>query len=356
MELNLTAHDGINASISVQIMETKEDFFAAMYSNHVLNEFMVIIMIIGATFGLLLMSGTIWYERYGNHRCRTAINQLFSTLAWTVIGYILLVYIPEGIRYLKGPLSEDFCEFHNFMKNFFPSCFLLTLDGILLLRHIFIFKLSNFAVVNDDLIARFLNLSIVALSFWISIVKRFSSGSMPLNFHMCAGTIPNAKMEKEKEEHNNGKFNTTQILLCVSIILYAFILTKIFLYERKMEKKTQNINLGTIQASGSENTRQRKVAWPIENKIEKRPNLSKSMIDFTTQFMCLLFLVTFAILNYEKNATKPDELNEGRNWWYAYSQQAGLTIAISGISILYYGRNKHIASTIWRRILDFFRN
>ena len=356
MELNLTAHDGINASISVQIMETKEDFFAAMYSNHGLNEFMFIMVIVGATLGLLLMSGIIWYERYGNHRCRTAINQLFSTLAWTVIGYILLVYIPEGIRYLKGPLSEDFCEFHNFMKNFFPSCFLLTLDGILLLRHIFIFKLSNFAVVNDDLIARFLNLSIVALSFWISIVKRFSSGSMPLNFHMCAGTIPNAKMEKEKEEHNNGKFNTTQILLCVSIILYAFILTKIFLYERKMEKKTQNINLGTIQASGSENTRQRKVAWPIENKIEKRPNLSKSMIDFTTQFMCLLFLVTFAILNYEKNATKPDELNEGRNWWYAYSQQAGLTIAISGISILYYGRNKHIASTIWRRILDFFRN
>ena len=120
-----------------------------------------------------------------------------------------------------------------------------------------------------------------------------------------------------------------------------------------MEKKIRNINIGTIKGSG--NTQQRRIAWSAENKVERLPNLSKSMIDYTTQMLCLIFMAIFQFLNIEKNTTKPDELNERRNRWYAYSQQAGLTIGIGGISLIYYGRNKYIARTIWRRILDFFR-
>ena len=345
---NSTHFEAENPFISIQSMEIQEDFFSTMYSNHHLNQIMFIMVTVGTTFGLLLMSGIIWYEKYGNHRCRTAINQLFSTLAWIVICYIVLVYFPEGIRYLKGPLNNSFCEFHNFVKNFLPSCFLLTLDCIILMRYIFIFGLSNFAVVKDDLIARFLNLSIVVLSVWISVVKKISSGLMPLHYHMCAGSNPNAKQERTEQNQRKGTFNTTQILLCLSILLHFFVLTKIFLYEREMEKKIRSINIGTIQGSGKKNTQQRRVAWSAENKVERLPNLSKSMIDFTTQMLCLVFVAIFQYLNFEKNTTKPDELNERRNRWYAYSQQAGLTIGIGGISLINYLRNKHIARTIWR--------
>ena len=355
MFLNSTVFEVENPIISIQSMVVQEDFFSTMYSNHDLNQVMFIMVIVGTTFGLLLMSGIIWYEKYGNHRCRTAINQLFSTLAWVVIFYIVLVYFPEGIRYLKGPLDKSFCEFHNFVKNILPSCFLLTLDCIILMRYIFIFRLSNFAVVKDDLIARFLNLSIVVLSVWISVVKRMSSGMMPLNYHMCAGSNPNGKNERTEENQTNGTFNTTQILLCLSVLLHFFVLTKIFLYEREMEKQIRSINIGKIHCSGKDSTQQRRVAWSAENKVERLPNLSKSMIDFTTQMLCLIFMAIFQYLNFEKNTTKPDELNEMRNRWYAYSQQAGITIGIGGISLIYYGRNKHIARTIWRRILDFFR-
>ena len=352
---NLTINTRKQSFLSIQSMGVEDDFFATMYSNHVLNQFMFTMVIIGTTFGLLLMSGIIWYEKYGNHRCRTAINQLFSTLAWVVIGYIILVYLPEGIRYLQGPLDESFCCFHNFMKNFLPSCFLLTMDCIIIMRYIFIFRLSNFAVVKDDLIVRFLNLCIVVLSIWISVVKRITSG-MPLNYHMCAGSNPNANQENTDEIHTNGKFNTIQILLFLSLLLHFFALTKIFLYEREMEKKIRNINLGTIKSSRPDNIPQCRVAWTAENKFERLPNLSKSMVDFTTQMLCLVFMAIFQYLNHEKNTTKSDELNEKRNRWYAYSQQAGVTFAIGGISLLYYGRNKYIARTIWRRIVELFRH
>ena len=334
----------------------KDDFFAAMYSNTSINQLMFCIEIIVATIVLLLMSGIIWYEKYGNHRCRTPINQLFSTLAWVVINYVILVYLPEGIRYLKGPLDESFCYFHNFMKNFLTNCFLLGLDLIIVLRYIFIFKLSNFAVVNDDLIARFLNLSIVLLSLWLSVVKKTSTGLMPVNYHMCAGSNPNENEKKAIVNHGIGKFNTTGITVCVSFLLHGFILTKIFMYEWKMEKKTQNINLGTLQNSEGSNTRQRKVAWSNENKFERLPNLAKSMIDFTTQLLCLLLLVLAAIMNYIKNATQPHEATDVKNWWYGNSEQTAVTIAMIGISLLFYGRNKHISKSIWKRVQDIFRN
>ena len=134
--------------------------------------------------------GIIWYEKNGDHRYRTAINQLFSTISWLVVSYILLVFIPDGVRYLTGPLNETFCDLHNFMKNFFCISVLLILDCISLLRYIFIFKLSNFAVINDDLVAGFLQITVLVLSCWMALVKRVSVGRMPLNYYMCTGKDP----------------------------------------------------------------------------------------------------------------------------------------------------------------------
>ena len=122
-----------------------------------------------------------------------------------------------------------------------------------------------------------------------------------------------------------------------------------------MEKTLRRINLGTLQDRRSSSPPERKVAWGTESRVDRFPNLSKSMIDFTTQLLCLLLLVGVAIVNTVKNATKLEELNEAQNHWYAYSQQAGFAIAIIGIPRVYYGRKKYISRTIWRRIIDLFR-
>ena len=112
---------------SVATLLPKNDFFGEMYSDSALLKATVATFFIGTVLGLFSMSGLIWYERNGNHRYRTVINQLFSTLSWTVVWYILLVYIPEGTRYIIGPLNETYCDFHNLLKNaLLGSCLLYT--------------------------------------------------------------------------------------------------------------------------------------------------------------------------------------------------------------------------------------
>ena len=100
-----------------ETLPSENDFFAEMFSDSVLLQATVATFLIGTVLSLISMSGLIWYERYGNHRYRTVINQLFSTLSWIVVWYLLLVYIPEGTRYMIGPLNETFCELHNLLKN-----------------------------------------------------------------------------------------------------------------------------------------------------------------------------------------------------------------------------------------------
>ena len=158
----------MNISTPTQMIE--EDHFKELYSDTLLKNVTLLFFFAGCIFGLILEFGIIWYERNGNHRYRTVINQLFSTLSWLVVSYILFVYIPEGIRYLTGPLNATHCDVHNFLAQFISSCIVLTLDCIILLRYIFIFKWTRFAVVNDDLIAGFLQLTIVMVGLWMSAV------------------------------------------------------------------------------------------------------------------------------------------------------------------------------------------
>ena len=85
---------------------TEQDFFKDLYSDSGLKQVTLGIFYTGVLFGWILDFGIIWYERVGgNQRYRTAINQLFSTVSWIVVSFIIFVYIPEGVRFLVGPLD-----------------------------------------------------------------------------------------------------------------------------------------------------------------------------------------------------------------------------------------------------------
>ena len=352
-----------NTSVVTRL--SQNDFFGDMYSDSVLLKATLATFFIGTVLSLVSMSGLIWYERNGNHRYRTVINQLFSTLAWTVIWYILLVYIPEGTRYIIGPLNETYCDFHNLLKNALLGSFLVTLDCISLLRHAYIFNWKHFAVVNDDLLARFLNVTIAVLGLCIAAVKRLSVGKMPIHYFLCAGENPNVKNE-ENEYQIPNKFNTIQILVCISVALHVFVSTKTFLCQRKLEKQTKRIRLGLInpaQPSNNDHSRRQtysKDAWP-DDQINNQGvgggiiSFSKSMIDFTTQILCMMFFVMYSIIQLILLSIAPEELNEYKNRWYAYFIQIiAAPIAIIGISLIYYTKNKIVSKTIWRRIKELF--
>ena len=340
-------------NISTHIPADGDDFFEGMYSNSGLKQLSILTFIIGTIFGLILEFGIIWYERNGNHRYRTVINQMFSTISWLVVSYILLVYIPDGIRYLIGPLSTTLCDLHLFLKNFLCICVLLTLDCIILLRYIFIFKLSNFAVVNDDLVATFLQFTILLSGLWMTAVKRMSVGRMPLNFFMCSGENPDGDVAVHTSNEIIRKFDTRGILVVISLFLNMFVSLKIFLYQRKMERSTRNIELGRINEVEEKDPHE-KVAWNNGNQTNGS-NIPKSMADLTTQALCMIFQVTFVIVNVAMNRIEPLKLNDDENRWLGhYIQIIGIAVAILGISIQYYVKRNSLSSTIWKNLKEKF--
>ena len=335
-------------NVSTPIYGTQNDFFEELYSDTVTKQVTIILFVIGSVIGLLLEFGIIWYERKGNHRYRTVINQMFSTVSWLVICYICFAYIPEGIRYLSGPFNATYCDALFCLKNFFTLCVVLTLDLIIILRYIFIFKLSNFAVLDDDLIATCLQISILVLSFWSTMVKRLSVGKMPLNYFLCAGKDPNERPNtKSSLQEASGKFDTTVILCCLSFILHIFVHVKIFLYQRKVEHNEKNIEVGRIgdetKNGGQQGTRTqpRGSTMPI------------SMADLTTQFLCLTFFAVNAGVVTALNKIHPEDLNSHQNRFLVYCHQIiFIAVALVGITAQYYAKNTMITKHILRSLRE----
>ena len=339
----------INTSNSETIFE--KDFFEDLYSTTWLKQFTIAVFFIAAIGGLILEAGIIWYEKHGNHHYRTVINQLFSTISWLVVAYICFVYMPEGARYLIGPLNETFCDLHFFLKNMISNCILLTLDGIIFLRYIFIFKSFNFAVINDDLASTFLQMVILGLGFWMAAVKRMSIGKMPLNFFMCTGKDPSLEYGKDEPITVVQKYDTFGLLVVVSLVTNVAALGRIFLYQRKVERSTQKIELGRINPPGDDMNHDGSSAQATISHSMVR-NMPKSMADLSTQALCILInlinvVVNAAIVRIAK--IEPNELNKYENRWLVYYIQIiGIAVAILGISIQFYFNNRSSITAICR--------
>ena len=340
-EVNMTKE----IDLSSDFITPQNEFFREMYSDSNLKTLTVAIFFIGTIFGLILELGIIWYEKYGNHRYRTVLNRLFSTMSWFVVGYIVFVYIPDGIRYMIGPLNETFCDVHNFLKNVFTACIVLTLDLTIILRYIFIFKIPNFAVINDDQLSAFFQITILVVGVWMAGVKRMSVGRMPMNYFMCAGKDPSE--EYGENAVVTKKFDPNCILVVVSIIIDIFALAKIFLYRRKMEKGNQNIELGQLNNQAPADQR-RNEGWN-QNKDKKIINIPKSMVDLTTYLLCIIINLIFWIAIVAIGQIEPSKLNKYENRWLAYFIQIiGVAIAILGIALQYYMRNFSAFKKMWK--------
>jgi hypothetical protein len=238
--------------------------------------------------------------------------------------------------------------------------------------------LSNFAVVNDDLVATFLQVTILLTGLWMTAVKRMSVGRMPLNFFMCSGNNPDGDIGVHTPNAIIRKFDTLGILVVISFVLNMFVSVKIYLYQRKMERRTRNIELGRIndvegddkhrriawnndnQTNGSMKNdvagdgKHQRIAWNNDNQTNGS-NIPKSMADLTTQSLCLIFQVIFAIVNIAMNRIEPLKLNEPENRWLAYYIQIlGIAVAILGTAIQYYVKTKSLPGAIWKNIKEKF--
>ena len=349
---NITLIKQINTSNPDVNIE--KDFFEELYSNTWLKHFTIAVFFVAGIGGLTLEVGIIWYEKHGNHHYRTVINQLFSTISWLVVAYICFVYMPEGARYLIGPLNETFCDLHCFLKNMISNCILLTLDGIIFLRYVFIFKSFNFAVINDDLVSTFLQMTVLVLGFWMAAVKRMSIGKMPLNYFMCTGKDPSFDIGKDISVTEVPKYDTFGLLVVVSLVTNVAALGRIFLYQRKIEKSTQKIELGRINPpeNGTNQDDGHSAAEPIGHSMVR--NMPKSMADLTTQTLCILINLINVVANVAIASIakiEPKELNKYENRWLIYYVQIiGIAIAILGISIQFYFKNRFSIKAMFRNL------
>ena len=340
---------------STQCINENEDFFEELYSDTGLKNLTIFFFFVGSILTVILECGIIWYERNGDNNYRTVLNQLFATLSWITIMYSLLAFVPEGIRYLIGPLNKKFCGIHIFVKNLLLNSFMLASDLIIGLRCLFIFKWTRISVFNDDLMALFLQLSIVTLSLWMTFVKLVSVGKMPLNYFMCVGRHPNDQEKDQSSSSITKKYDTTALLVIASFLLHIFAAAKIFKYQRQLEKRTKNIEIGRMNASALENDRigAQGIAWT--NHQEHRPAKSsivpRSMADLLTQLLCLTLLVAVVSVDIAMNKTDPADLNKYQNRWLVYLDQIiAFSFGVSGICVQYYARNRAMRNAIWRNI------
>ena len=332
-----------------------EDFFEELYLDTNLKRITIIFFFVGIFFGVVFESGIIWYERNGDHNYRTVLNQLFSTLSWFVICYTFLVHIPEGIRFLIGPLNLTWCGIHTFLKNFMVCCFLLASDSIVCLRYLLIFKWTRISIFDDNFLATFLQLSILVVSFWMILIEHMSTRNIPLSYYLCTGKAPSGHNKSTLESYNPEKFDTTALIVFVSFLLHIFTAAKIFFYQRKLEKLSNNIEMGQLSGTAAENDRtgnQRRLAWVNNqpNQAKKISNISKSMADLTTQLLCLTFLLAERIVDLVMNKTEPSDLNKYQNRWLVYFNPLMFSFGAIGICGQYYVRNTAMRNAIWRKI------
>ena len=150
------------------------------YSNYEIKVATIPTLVLMLTPILLHQFGIIWYEKNGRFRYRTVINRLFSSFCLAVTCFHLVLCIPESMRIMGGPLNETFCSIRILLQKFLGFYCFLTFDAITLIRYTYIFKVANFAVIDDDFVTKCSVLSNIILSAWCVGVMHMNPGAYPV--------------------------------------------------------------------------------------------------------------------------------------------------------------------------------
>ena len=341
---------------------TSTNFFQEFYSHQSLTPITICVYVLGIVMGLPGSIGLMWYERNCSNRYRTVVNQMVSIGSSFLILYISLVFVPDGIRLLyAGPFSEGFCDLQIFVKNATWIGLMLTLDAVLVLRYIFIFHVKNFAVINDDVLALVIGLSIFWISVWGAVVKRFTPGNFQISYYLCSGLNPNVSIDDVENFSTlvnfTAKYNTGRIIIVSSFALHLMMLPRIFYYRLVAEKKKSQIQLGTISIVGVAN-----YLPAIENpstgraKIAERFKRNKTIWDLATHIANFLALLFVGILVKIIDTYDPKCFNNEEFHWMPLMLQIYVPF-LGGIGTLatFYTMNAGVQEAFARKYLSILQ-
>ena len=333
------------------------DYFENVYSYKSLTPIKICFFITGSILGILGPSIIIWYERNCGNRFRTIINQMIATGGWYLLAYTMLMYIPDGVRFVYGPFGEVYCDIHVFVKNMLWSCLLLTLDVILILRYVFIFTLKNFAVINDDILAKILNQTILLVSIWASVVKRFTLGKLPMYYYLCAGTDPNEGLGVGHYLTIPRKYNTGRIIVILSFLLHLLLIPRILYYQLITDRNEQPLELGTVNNESTNHISDVQIPSVNRKKAIISGNQNKIVFGIVPQIFVFLSFVGIGILIRIADSVEPTNFNLEEYHWISDSLiiYAPSTGCIALLAVIFTGNS--IREFIWRKIkFTFGRN
>ena len=327
------------------------DFFQGVYSNTSFTPITILVFLLGVIIGTFGPVSIIWYERNCDNRFRTVLNQMFARSAWYLLAYTIIVYIPEGARFLVGPYSELYCDFHVFFRNILWVAILLTLDCIVLLRYVFVFSLKNFAVISDDVLAMFFNLAILLIAIWGSFVKRVTPGNLPISYFLCCGKDPNENGGDGHYLNTPQKYNTGRIIIAMSFLLHFVMVPRVLYYQLKTVRDQQPLQLGTLENEGSNNNSDGPRSTRKRINTLKNLNNNATILDMATQitFLVSLCIIAVAIINSEH--LEPRMMNLDEYKYIPFTIQIyGPFVGFLAIHTILFTRNVAMRQRLWRKI------
>ena len=166
------------------------DFFGPVYR---LGPITITLTFLSSFFAIALVPflfSFVWYDWYGSDLKRIFIHRVVSSIFLSCIVHLGLVQIPEILRYFSGPLPLWFCFWHYVLKNTIAMLQLIYFDVIAVARCLFIFRLKNPAMFQDEFWNFFINNLVISLSFLSQTVFAYLPGRQPLIFYFCTGENP----------------------------------------------------------------------------------------------------------------------------------------------------------------------
>jgi CDP-diglyceride synthetase len=179
-----------------------------------------------------------------------------------------------------------------------------------------------------------LNISILLISIWVAIVKRFSPGNLPLNYFLCSGLNPDQNHEEGYYLQAPKKYNTGRIILVLSFFLHLMMLPRIIYYQMVKEKNEQSIQLGTVTLGTSEYLPDRQGG---RKKAVGSSSNNKTILDIVTHVIILGSFVAMGAVIMISDNVEPKQMNsEKYRWIPLYIQLYGPVIsAIAILTVLF---------------------
>jgi hypothetical protein len=93
------------------------DFFGPVYELGTMKNTLCFVSFVYSILMVPLLVSMIWFDWYGSDMKRIFVHRLVSSLAFTAMGQLILVQIPEILQYVTGPLPNWVCFWHYVIKN-----------------------------------------------------------------------------------------------------------------------------------------------------------------------------------------------------------------------------------------------